>query len=87
MGKTMDADIDNMVVKSKKESDHVRNLIEVFSILKADLYDLSDRLFAKKYYKVCNTQRKIMVYTEFLLKKILSIVDLSNRLSKLAIEV
>ena len=33
-GKTMDSYIDDMVVKSKKELDHVRDLIEVFVILK-----------------------------------------------------
>ena len=30
MGKTMDAFIDNMVVKSKKELDNVKDLVEVF---------------------------------------------------------
>ena len=30
----MDAYIDDMVVKSKEESDHIRNLTEVFTILK-----------------------------------------------------
>ena len=34
MGKTMDAYIDDMVFKSKKEPDHVRELAEVFTILK-----------------------------------------------------
>ena len=34
MGKTMDAYIDDMVVKSKTEPDHVRDLTEVFAILK-----------------------------------------------------
>ena len=34
MGKTMDAYIDNMVVESKKELDHVRDLAKVFAILK-----------------------------------------------------
>ena len=34
LGKTMDAYIDDMVVKSKRESDHIRDLIEVFTILK-----------------------------------------------------
>ena len=33
MGKTMDAYIDDMVVKSKQESDHLKNLAEVFAIL------------------------------------------------------
>ena len=34
MGSTMDAYIDDMVVKSKEEWDHFRDLIEVFDILK-----------------------------------------------------
>ena len=34
MGKTMDAYIDDMVVKSRKKLDHVRDLIEVFTTLK-----------------------------------------------------
>ena len=34
LGKTMDAYIDDMVVKSKEESDNIRDLIEVFTILK-----------------------------------------------------
>ena len=34
MGKTIDAYIDDMVVKSKKEIYHVRELTEVFTILK-----------------------------------------------------
>ena len=32
MDKVMDAYIDNMVVKSKRESDHIRNLTELFAI-------------------------------------------------------
>ena len=31
---TMNAYIDDMVVKSKEEPDHIRDLIEVFTILK-----------------------------------------------------
>ena len=34
MGKTIDAYIDDIMVKSKNESDHVRDLTEVFTILK-----------------------------------------------------
>ena len=34
LGKTMNAYIDDMVVKSKREPDHVRNLTEVFTILR-----------------------------------------------------
>ena len=34
MGKAMDAYIDDMVVKSKKEPNHLKDLIEVFTILK-----------------------------------------------------
>ena len=34
MDKTMDTYIDDMVVKSKKVSDHLKDLIEVFTILK-----------------------------------------------------
>ena len=34
MGKTIDAYINDIVVKSKKERDHVRDLTEVFTILK-----------------------------------------------------
>ena len=34
LGKTMDAYIDDMVVKSRRESDHIRDLTEVFMILK-----------------------------------------------------
>ena len=34
LGKNMDAYIDDMVVKSKEESDHIRDLTEVFAILK-----------------------------------------------------
>ena len=34
LGKTMDAYIDNMVFKSKEEPDHIRDLTEVFAILK-----------------------------------------------------
>ena len=34
MGKTMDSYIDHMVVKNKKESNHVRGLAEVFAIHK-----------------------------------------------------
>ncbi|XP_057463838.1 uncharacterized protein LOC130753679 [Actinidia eriantha] len=33
LGKTMDAYIDDMVVKSKEESDHLRDLAEIFAIL------------------------------------------------------
>ena len=35
LGRTMDAYINNMVVKSKREPDHIRDLIEVFTILKS----------------------------------------------------
>ena len=35
LGKTMDEYIDDMVIKSKEEPDHIRNLTEVFIILKA----------------------------------------------------
>ena len=34
LGKTMDAYIDDMVVKSREESDHIRDLTEVFAILR-----------------------------------------------------
>ena len=34
LGRTMDAYINDMVVKSKKDSDHIRDLTEVFTILK-----------------------------------------------------
>ena len=34
MGKTIDAYIDDMVVKSKKDPDHLKDLSEVFAILK-----------------------------------------------------
>ena len=34
LGKTMDAYIDDMVVKSRRESDHIKDLTEVFTILK-----------------------------------------------------
>ena len=34
MGKNMDAYIGDMVVKSKKEPDHLKDLVEVFKILK-----------------------------------------------------
>ena len=34
MDKTMDTYIDDMVVKSKKVSDHLKDLTEVFKILK-----------------------------------------------------
>ena len=34
LGKTMDAYIDDMVVKSRREIDHVKDLTEVFTILK-----------------------------------------------------
>ena len=34
LGKTMDEYIDDMVIKSKEEPDHIRNLTEVFIILK-----------------------------------------------------
>ena len=34
LGKTMDAYIDDMVVKSKKELDHIRDLTKVLTILK-----------------------------------------------------
>ena len=34
LGKTMDAYIDDMEVKSRKESDHIMDLTEVFTILK-----------------------------------------------------
>ena len=34
LGRTMDAYIDDMVVKSKEDSDHIRDLTEVFTILK-----------------------------------------------------
>ena len=34
LGKTMDAYIDDMVIKSIKELDHIRDLTEVFTILK-----------------------------------------------------
>ncbi|XP_057505747.1 uncharacterized protein LOC130789037 [Actinidia eriantha] len=33
LGRTMDAYIDDMVVKSRKESDHLRDLFEIFAIL------------------------------------------------------
>ena len=45
MGKTMDAYIDDMVVKSKREPDHVRHLVEVFAILRKHKL----RLNAAKY--------------------------------------
>ena len=45
MGKTMDAYINDMVVKGKKELDHVRDLTEVFAILKKH----KRRLNAEKY--------------------------------------
>ena len=34
MGKNMDAFIDNIVIKIKKEPDHIRDLAKVFTILK-----------------------------------------------------
>ena len=34
MGNTIDAYIDDMVIKSKKELDHLKDLAEVFEILK-----------------------------------------------------
>ena len=34
LGKTMDTYIDDMVVKSREEADHIRDLIEVFAVLK-----------------------------------------------------
>ena len=34
VGKTMYAYIDDMMIKSKKESDHVRDLTKIFAILK-----------------------------------------------------
>ena len=34
MGKTMDTYIDDMVVKIKQESDHLKDLAKVFAILK-----------------------------------------------------
>ena len=34
LGKTIDPYIDDMVVKSKEESDYIRDLTEVFAILK-----------------------------------------------------
>ena len=34
LGKTMDVYIDDMVVKSKEELDHIRDMTEVFTILK-----------------------------------------------------
>ena len=34
MDSTMDAYIDDMVVKSKEESDHLKDLVDVFAILK-----------------------------------------------------
>ena len=34
MGKTKDTYIDDMVVKSKKELDHLKDLTEIFTILK-----------------------------------------------------
>ena len=34
LGKTMDACIDDMVIKSKEEPDHIKDLTEVFTILK-----------------------------------------------------
>ena len=33
LDKTMDVYIDDMVVKSRREPDHIRNLTEVFTIL------------------------------------------------------
>ena len=34
LGKTMDAYIDDMVIKKKEESDHIKDLIEVFAVFK-----------------------------------------------------
>ena len=34
LGKTMDAYIDDMVIKSRRESDYIRGLTDVFTILK-----------------------------------------------------
>ena len=34
LGKTMDTCIDDMLVKNKREIDHVRDLTKVFTILK-----------------------------------------------------
>ena len=34
LGKTMDTNINDMVIKSKEESNHIRDLIKVFTILK-----------------------------------------------------
>ena len=46
LDKTMDAYINNMVVKSRKEIDNVRNLTEVFTILKRHKLRLNATKFA-----------------------------------------
>ena len=47
----MDTYIDNMVVKSKNELDHVRDLTEVFTILKKHKLRLNT---AKCAFEVCS---------------------------------
>ena len=41
LGKIMDTYIDNMMVKSKKEPCHIRDLIKVFTILKRHIIRLN----------------------------------------------
>ena len=64
MDKTMDAYINDMVIKSKKELNHVRDLAELFSILKWHKLKLNAVKYAfgvssKKFFGHLVTQRGI----------------------------
>ena len=69
LGKTMDAYVDNMVVKSKEESDHIRDLTKVFAILKThklrlDAVKCAFGMSSKKFLGHLVTRQRIEVNPE-----------------------
>ena len=64
LGKTMDAYIDDLVIKSRRESNHIRDLTEVFIILKSHKLKLNVAKYAfklslKKFLGHLMTRREI----------------------------
>ncbi|GFS42838.1 hypothetical protein Acr_00g0081980 [Actinidia rufa] len=91
--KTMDAYIDDMVVKSREKPDHLRDLSEIFAILRQHKLRLNAAKCAfgvgsGKFLGHLVTRRvhPISVYTEYPLKVVLLKADLTGRLSKWSLE-
>ncbi|GFS40391.1 hypothetical protein Acr_00g0068270 [Actinidia rufa] len=79
LGKIMDAYIDDMVVKSKEEPDHIRDLTELFTILKRHVLELNAaksvfEVSSRKFWRHLMAKRGIEANPE----QITTISDLVN---------